>query len=354
VTIRTAIVGLGWAGSSIWLPRLREHAAYEVVAVVDPRAEARAAAGPGVRSYAAATDLPAGDVDLVVVAVPNHAHAAVAGDLLARGLTVFLEKPVCLSTAEADALADAERAGGGALLAGSAAAHRADVGALAKVLPDLGDIRHVDLSWVRARGIPDAGGWFTRRELSGGGVLVDLGWHLLDVLTALLGPATVAQVAAATTDDFLGDRSWAAAWRDDRDPAYGRGDVEDTVRAFLVTDTGTTVSLHASWASHQALDETTIRLTGTAGVAELNCTFGFSPNRAGRSGLRVTRAGQSTELALDDEPIGTEYRRQLDELSTEVGRTASRGRAIADARRTVGVVDRIYRGARRPRGELSR
>jgi oxidoreductase len=352
VTIRTAVVGLGWAGTSIWPPRLREHPAYEVVGVVDPRTGARAAAGPGVRSYTDAANLPAGEIDLVVVAVPNHAHATVAGGLLARGMTVFLEKPVCLSAAEADALAAAERAGGGVLLAGSASVHRADVTALTKLLPDLGVVRHVDLSWVRARGIPDAGGWFTRRELSGGGVLVDLGWHLLDVLHGLLGPVAIERVTAAVTGDFVGDPAWAASWRDDRDAAEDRGDVEDTVRAFLLTDIGVTVFLHASWASHQRLDETSIRVEGTAGVAELSCTFGFSPNRAGGSRLRVTRAGESSPVAVGDEPIGEEYRRQLDLISTEVGRVASRGRAVAEARRTVGMVQGIYHSARRARPEV--
>src|SRR5262249_11151109 len=143
----------------------------------------------GVAAYPSADTLSAGRVDLAVVAVPNYLHTELAGALLASGISVFIEKPVCLTLAEADVLAAAERRGG-MLLAGSAIRHRADVGALRQVIGELGDIRHVSLAWTRARGVPRAGGWFISRDKAGGGALFDLGWHLLDTLAFLLGPAS--------------------------------------------------------------------------------------------------------------------------------------------------------------------
>nr|WP_311984637.1 Gfo/Idh/MocA family oxidoreductase [Parafrankia sp. CH37] len=157
--VRVAVVGLGWAGRSIWLPRLREHPGYEVVALVDPDPVIRAeldSTGP-VGVFAHPDQLSRHDVDLAVVAVPNHLHCPIAAGLLEAGISVFVEKPVCLSTAEADRLAVAERAGGAVLLAGSAACLRADLRALYTLAGQLGTIRHVDVSWVRAHGVPDAG-----------------------------------------------------------------------------------------------------------------------------------------------------------------------------------------------------
>ncbi|MBQ1070413.1 Gfo/Idh/MocA family protein, partial [Micromonospora sp. D75] len=127
--VRVAVVGLGWAGREIWLPRLAAHPGFEVVAVVDPQPVVRDQARDThavASAYADVEDLPAGTVDLAVVAVPNHLHAVVAVRLLRRGVPVFLEKPVCLTSAEAGILADAERDGGAVLLAGSAARYRAD------------------------------------------------------------------------------------------------------------------------------------------------------------------------------------------------------------------------------------
>lgn len=358
--VRVAVVGLGWAGRSIWLPRLRDHPRFTVTAAVDPDPAARAAVAaevPGLRVAADVSDLGADRPDLAVVAVPNHRHADIAERLLRAGVPVFLEKPVCLSSAEADRLAAAERAGDVTLLAGSAARYRADVSRLYEVAAGLGAIRHVDLAWVRARGIPDAGGWFTRREQSGGGALVDLGWHLLDTLAPLLGSVWFHQVVGTTSDDFVSDGAWAASWRHDGDgegdvtqagsgPGRAGGDVEDTARGFLVTEDGTSVALRASWASHEARDLTAVRVEGSAGTASLTCTFGFGPNRQDRSVLTVTRTGESTAVPLPEEPIGTEYRRQLDELPAMLADPAFRGRAIAEVRPTIAAIERLYDSAR--------
>ncbi|MGK5673456.1 Gfo/Idh/MocA family protein [Micromonospora sp. URMC 106] len=348
--VRVAVAGLGWAGREIWLPRLATHPDFAVTAVVDPEPGVRDRARDTHRvpaAYADVDELPAGAADLVVVAVPNHLHAAVAARLLRRGVPVFLEKPVCLTSAEATLLAEAERDGGAVLLAGSAARYRADVRALAEAAGELGPIRHVDVAWVRARGVPDAGGWFTRRDLSGGGALVDLGWHLLDTVLPLLGPTRVTHAIGSVSDDFVNDGAAHAAWRGDA--AAGRrvpGDVEDTARGFLLTADGSSVALHACWASHESLDRTTITVHGAAGSATLRCTFGFSPNREPTPVLTRTRDGETVRLPLPEEPIGAEYDRQLDALPGLLADPAGRGAAVAEARRTIDVIERIYHSAR--------
>ncbi|MFF1283167.1 Gfo/Idh/MocA family protein [Streptomyces sp. NPDC058299] len=351
MSVRAAVVGLGWAGRELWLPRLRSHPDFELVAVADPDPAARAAVGAvtGTPAHATPDALDAGSVDLAVVAVPNHLHTTVAAGLLRRGVSVFLEKPVCLSGAEADVLAAAERDGGGTLLAGSAARHRADVHELAGLVPGLGRIRHVDLAWVRARGVPRAGGWFTRRSESGGGALIDLGWHLVDTLTALLGPSPVRQAVGATSDDFLNTGEWSAAWRREQPVTAPTGDVEDTARGLLLREDGISVSLHASWASHEARDLTLVRVEGSAGTAELRCTFGFSPNRQPESVLTLTREGTTRRLPVPAEPVGAEYARQLDGVPALLADPAGRGRAIAEARTTVRLVERLYASARADR-----
>ncbi|MFD4694472.1 Gfo/Idh/MocA family protein [Streptomyces sp. NPDC058463] len=355
--VRVALVGLGWAGRSIFWPRLDKHPLYEVTAVVEPDRSIRDRfAGDGSpRVLVHDADLDPATTDLAVVAVPNHLHAPVATRLLHRGIPVFLEKPVCLSVAEADQLAEAERAGGGVLLAGSAAKYRNDVRALHDLAAGLGPIRHIDVAWVRAGGVPDAGGWFTSRRLSGGGALVDLGWHLLDTVGSLLGPVDFEQVVGTVSDDFVNSGSRRASWRRDGEesteapgtaPAPGdEGDVEDTARGFLVTDGGVSVALRASWASHEARDITRITVEGRAGTATLTCTFGFSPNRQG-SVLTRTGDGVTVEVPLASEPIGAEYARQLDDLRDRLTDPRSRGAGVAQARQTIGVIEQLYASAR--------
>ncbi|MEU9448689.1 Gfo/Idh/MocA family oxidoreductase [Streptomyces sp. NPDC048277] len=343
--LRLAMVGFGWAARSIWLPRLRQQPDLAVTAVVDPDPAARAAAeNDGVATVLDRhDDLSATDVDLAIVAVPNHAHCTVAATLLRRGIPVFLEKPVCLTGTEAEELASAEKEGGAVLIAGSAARYRVDVLALGRVAADIGPIRHVRLDWVRASGVPGTG-WFTRQELSGGGALVDLGWHLLDVLLAVLGPVAFDDVVGTIGRDFVDRRSAQAAWKDGATTG-ATADVEDTVRGFLVTADGMSVALHASWASHATHDLTVIELHGHAGTATLTCTFGFSPNRVGDPVLTLTRDGATSTVPLAAEPVGAEYDRQVAALTPLLADPASRGRAMDDARWTVRVIERVYASA---------
>ncbi|MFJ5309706.1 Gfo/Idh/MocA family protein [Streptomyces sp. NPDC088350] len=352
--VRTAVVGLGWAARSIWLPRLRRNPAFALTAAVDPDERGRAAVAEEAGAdplpvLATVHDLDPSEVDLAVVAVPNHLHCAVATELLAKGISVFLEKPVCLTSQEAERLAAAERSGGAVLLAGSAARHRADVHGLYRLATRLGRIRHVELAWVRARGVPDRGGWFTQRSLAGGGALVDLGWHLFDIAVPLLGTAAFRHAVGTVSADFITQRSSRATWRgNDDDVGVGRGgsDVEDTARGFLVTEDGRSVVLHASWASHEALDTTRITVDGSAGSATLRCTFGFSPNRLEESTLTRTVDGTTWPVAVPTERIGVEYDRQLGTLPALLRDPAARGRVIEEVRRTIGAIERVYASAR--------
>ncbi|MFC3455429.1 Gfo/Idh/MocA family protein [Amycolatopsis speibonae] len=343
MTIRVALVGLGVAAKSIWLPQLASHPAFTLTTVVDPDPAARSALDssrltvvPGIGAVTPS------EVDLAVVAAPNHLHCELACALLVKGIPVFVEKPVCLSTAEADRLRQAERDGETVLLGGSAARYRADIRALYGLSGGLGRIRHIELGWVRAGGVP--GGWFTRRELSGGGVLIDLGWHLLDTASPLLGGSAIAQAAGTLSADFLGDERRRVTWRADLGGGT-LGDVEDTARGFLVTEDGVSVSLRAGWASHEPVDTTTIRVEGSGGTATLSCTFGFSTDRAGGPVLTHLRDGKSVPVTVAAEPIGAEYRRQLDLIRRQLTDPACRGLAIEDAAWTVDAIERCYASA---------
>ncbi|MFF7903690.1 HAD-IA family hydrolase [Streptomyces sp. NPDC088817] len=343
--LRVAVIGAGWAARSIWLPRLAAHPRFTVVAVVDPDPRARAAASGGAYpALADVRDLAPGEVDIAVVAVPNHLHATVAETILGAGIPVFVEKPVCLTSAEADRLAAAESAGGAVLLAGSAARYRTDVRTLLEAARTVGPVRHISLGWVRARGIPSGAGWFTHRRLSGGGALMDLGWHLLDVAAPLLGKAKFRHVLGTVSDDFVTDASVRAGWRQDENVDVS-GDVEDTARGFLVAPDGPSVSVTASWASHRPDDLTTVVVEGGTGTLSLSCTFGFSPDRQERSVLTLTRQGQETVLPGPEEPVGAEYDRLLDDLPRLLADPAARGAAVREAARNVDAIERLYGSA---------
>lgn len=326
--LRLACIGLGWVAREVWLPRFADHGGFTLVGGTDLDEGARIATQarwPGARIGLRSADILDLDPDLVIVAVPNRAHAMVAEELLSHGRSVLVEKPVCLHADEVERLRAAARTGGGRLFPSRASRLRADVLQLSDFVVQgaVGTVRMIELDWVRARGVPRPGSWFTNRDLAGGGVGVDLGWHLLDVGLGLLGyPAPVAGLSSRSGDHIAAkpeagtDLGAAAMWR--KDSGLGTGlavDVEDTIHGLLTTTCGTALQLHAAWASHQPVDVTRVTVRGSAGEISLSTTFGFSPNRIADPSLTLTRNGRRESIAFPREELGAEYGRQVEQIA---------------------------------------
>ena len=341
---RIAMVGTGWMARRVWLPMLEAHAGARITAVVEPFAERREAALADC-SGAVPTTLDGLDpvlADAAVVAVPNDQHAAVAAPLLRRGMDVFVEKPVCLTSGEAAALTEASSAGGGRLLAWSPARHRADVAMLASASADLGPVRYAELELVRAAGVPSHADWYRDGSRSGGGALLDLGWHLLDVGLNMLGEPDVSHAFGVVSADFVDRGDSAAAWHAGAPTAAVKAQgVEDSAYGFVTTTDGTGISLRSSWASHNARDITRLALHGVRGTATLETTFGFSPHRT-QPALTVRVTGQEHEIDLPEQEIGAEYRAQVDALVTVVADPGRASTALDQTHRILAAIEGIY------------
>lgn len=195
------------------------------------------------------------DLDLVVVAVPNALHAACAETALGADLDVFVEKPLAHTLSDARRIADAERESDGRVMVGFVRAfdpwftdlrRRAERG-------DFGDIYDVDVSYVRRRGIPQLGSWFTRKDVSGGGVMIDAGVHVLHLALAALDFPEIETVTGSTGAHFGSkpDYTYLTMWGGDpvEDATF---DTEDYARALIRTTDGTTIHFHATWAVNGA------------------------------------------------------------------------------------------------------
>jgi predicted dehydrogenase len=116
---------------------------------------------------------------------------------------------------------------------------------------DLGDLYHIRSFWLRRAGIPRIGSWFTQKQMAGGGVLSDLGVHLIDTGLHLLKEFDVASVTAQAGAKFgnrgLGEMDWG---RSEIDPKR-TFDVEDFGVALLRLRSGRTISIEAAWACFQ-------------------------------------------------------------------------------------------------------
>jgi predicted dehydrogenase len=273
---RLGFLGVGWIGRSR-MESLAATGRAEVVAVADPDAGLRAAArdaAPGAREAESLDELLGLGLDLdgVVIATPSALHADQAVAALERGLAVFCQKPLGRDAAETRRVVDAARAADRLLGVDLSYRHLDAVAAVRELLPQLGRLYAADLVFHNAYG-PDKA-WFRDRALSGGGCVIDLGTHLLDLALWLTG-STSAEVRSA-------------ALRRGGGPVPA-GEVEDYAVAHLALDAGVEARLACSWflpAGRECVIECV--LYGTEGGAAVRNVGGsFYDFRAER--LRGTR-----------------------------------------------------------------
>lgn len=233
---RLGFAGIGWIGRHR-LGAIARAGVGRIAAVCDP---ALADSGPiegAVLETARTTsyeDLLAMDLDGVVLATPSALHAAQAVAALERGMAVFCQKPLGRNAAETLRVVNAACAAD--RLLGVDLSYRATAGmrAIRQLVRDgaLGDIYAVELVFHNAYG-PDKP-WFYDARLSGGGCLLDLGIHLVDLALWVLG---FPRVSHASGQLLAHGKPWRAA----------AGGVEDYAAGQFVLETGTAVQLVCSW-----------------------------------------------------------------------------------------------------------
>jgi predicted dehydrogenase len=233
---RVGFLGVGWIGRHR-MEAMLETGAIEAAAIAEPSAEMMAEAAklaPGAKYVVDLDALLAEELDGVVIATPSALHADQSIRALKAGAAVFCQKPLGRNAAEALQVVEAARAAD--RLLGVDLSYRFTEG-MRKIRElaharDLGRIYAVDLVFHNAYG-PDKA-WFYDPALSGGGCVMDLGVHLVDLALWTLDFPNVLDVTGRlmTGGEPL------------RDPAR---QVEDYALATLSLDTGCAVQLACSW-----------------------------------------------------------------------------------------------------------
>ena len=212
------------------------------------------------------------DVDAVSIAVPNFLHKPIAIAALRAGKHVLLEKPIALNARDGEEIVAEARAANRVLGIAFNKRYRADVELLKQQAQTgaLGEIYYAKAFWMRRAGIPGIGSWFTNPELAGGGSLIDLGVHVIDMVLWLMGNPTITTVSAATYSKLgpKGRGHWAGArFQHSTDNSF---EVDDLATALMRTSGGATIQLETSWASYTShTDDFGVKLMGDNGGAEV-------------------------------------------------------------------------------------
>ena len=279
--IKAGVVGCGGIANGKHFPAIKKNGKIELVAFCDlikERAEkAKEEYGtPDARVYTDYTELVKEDVDVVYVLTPNNAHAPVSIAAMKAGKHVMCEKPMAKTYAEAKEMVKTAKETGKILTIGYQNRYRADSQYLKSACEadELGEIYYAKAHAIRRRAVP-TWGVFLDEEKQGGGPLIDIGTHALDLTLWMMNNYEPASVTGSTYRKLADQTQTGNAWGD-WDPE--KFTVEDSAFGFIKMKNGATIVLEASWALNSLeVDEAKTSLCGTKAGADM------------KDGLRINR-----------------------------------------------------------------
>ena len=286
--LRAGVIGLGMGFNHF--NGYLSHPDVELVAVADRREERRnnvrkTCGENGIKIYDEGIDLIRNEkLDILSVAVPNNQHKELTIAGLEAGANVLCEKPMAMNTHEAVEMLETAKKCGKKLGINFSYRFSPQSRAMKKMVDSgiMGDIYFAETTWLRRDGIPGLaandfntnsagamGSWFFDKKQSGGGPLIDLGVHRLDLALWLMGYPEPAWVMGSTYAKF------GPARAEKKGLVYS---VEDLASAMIKFKNGATLQLKVSWAGNiKEREEQSTRLVGTAcGLVQKNVNEGYT------------------------------------------------------------------------------
>jgi predicted dehydrogenase len=254
--VAVGIVGLGGIGNH-HASKLSGRGANLVGGMdIDANARRRFHEEFGVHAYESEAALYE-ECDAVLITTPNRFHEQYATSALEADLDVLLEKPLAHTVESAERIAAAARDAEGFCMVGFNNRFAEPVQVIKSYQDEgrFGETTHVEANYVRRRGVPGRGSWFTSSEVAGGGALIDIGVHAVDLALYFLDHPEIVEVSGETRSEFgkRDDYTFVHMWGDDS--GADGFDVEDSASAFIRAADGNTVSLEVAWATNRPTND---------------------------------------------------------------------------------------------------
>ena len=276
-------------------------------------------------------------LDICSVTTWNSAHAECTIAALNAGCHVLCEKPMAMNAAEALAMQEAAEKNKRLLMLGFVRRHGDDAKAALDFYQKgfIGEAYYAKATYLRRNGFP--GGWFGDKSRSGGGPLIDLGVHVIDLTRYIMGSPKAVSVYGATFDK-LGARSELSDGEWNAGAAAPVFDVEDLAVAMIKFENGCVLNLEASFNLNSKVRENRVELFGDkAGLS-------IDPFE-----LYTVVNGHIADIAVLDRPnfdFRRDFRREVKSFVDSVEGTA---KCIAPAEAGVElmrILDGVYESAR--------
>ena len=290
--IKVGIIGCGGIANGKHMPSLAKVADCQMVAFCDilPERAEKAAKEFGIEGAKTYTDyrelLKDESIDVVHVCTPNRSHSFITVDALEAGKHVMCEKPMAINSVEAKKMLDAAARTGKKLSIGYQSRFRPDSQYMKEeaMAGTFGEIYYAKATAIRRRAVPTWGVFLNEYE-QGGGPLIDIGTHALDLTLWMMNNYKPKYCVGTTYHKLNRDTDQANMWGN-WDPE--KFTVEDSAFGFIVMENGATIVLESAWALN-SLDvrEAVTSVCGTKGGADMNDGLRLNGVRNGRQFVTV-------------------------------------------------------------------
>ena len=252
---KIGVIGLGGVAQLVHLPNLSKLPNAELTAVCEinkSRLMTIAEKFNIKERYSNYKDmLEKSEMDAVIIATPTSTHADIAVDCLEAGKDILVEKPLARSYQEAKRIVDCAKKNKRKLMVGMNLRYRPDTMLLRSFINsnEIGEPFYVKCGWIRKQSSSEK--WFTKKEESGGGVIIDLGIHLLDLALWLLQYPEIASVSSQNFHHYTKN-------------------VEDTSISCIKCKNSAVINLEVSWSLPVEKDHFFLDVYGTRGSFSSN------------------------------------------------------------------------------------
>ncbi|MBC1210313.1 Gfo/Idh/MocA family protein [Listeria booriae] len=322
MTLKIGIIGCGGIANGKHMPSLKSVAEAKMVAfcdIVEERA-VKAKADFGDANASVYTDykelLADKTIDVIHVCTPNISHAEISIAAMEAGKHVMCEKPMAKSTEEAQSMIDASKKTGKKLTIGYQNRFRKDSQFLQEVCAnnELGEIYYAKAKAIRRRAVP-TWGVFLDEEAQGGGPLIDIGTHALDLTLWMMDNYKPKYVVGNAYHKLSQRENAANAWGP-WDPS--KFTVEDSAFGFITMENGATIVLESSWALNTLdVGEAMTALCGTEGGADMENGLrinGESHSQMYEKQIQLEAGGVDFYDGTGDDPAELEAQQWIDSI----------------------------------------
>ncbi|MGC8589124.1 Gfo/Idh/MocA family protein [Athalassotoga sp.] len=323
--VRVGIIGCGGIANAKHLPALSKIANVEIVGFCDLIEEraAKAAKEYGSKDAKVYKDyrklLEDKTIDVIHVCTPNKSHSEISVASMESGKHVMCEKPMAKDSKGAEKMVETAKMTGMKLTIGYQNRFRTDSLHLKEICRrgDLGKIYYAKAHAIRRRAVP-TWGVFLNEDEQGGGPLIDIGTHALDLTLWMMNNYEPKSVVGTTYHELSKKKNAANAWGP-WDPA--KFTVEDSAFGFIVMKDGSTIVLESSWALNSLdVGEAQTVLCGTEGGADMQDGLRINGEEFGRlfvKNVEVNLKGVDFYSGEKLEPQDVEARQWIDAIAND-------------------------------------